>query len=60
MAGFGRIGTSQIRKAAFDRYPTVLVQITGLEWRRMAKLVPTFHLSFGLETVNIGKGERAG
>jgi hypothetical protein len=32
----------------------------GLEWRGAAERVPTFHLSFGLETVNIGKGERAG
>ncbi len=60
MAGVGRIGTSLIRKVAIDRYHTVLVQITGLEWHRMAKPVPTFHLSFGLETVNIDKRERAG
>ena len=59
-AGFGGIETSQIRMAEIDRSPMVLVQITGVEWDRMVKLVPTFHLSFGLETVNIDKRERAG
>ena len=60
MAGFSGIETSQIRMAEIDRSPMVLVQITGLEWHGRAKLVPTFHLSFGLETVNIDKRERAG
>ncbi len=38
---------------AFRSFPTVLMEFTGLDGSRMAKRVPTFHLIFGLETVNI-------
>jgi len=50
----------EVGRGAVDRYSTALVQITGLAWVVGRNRVPTFHLSFGLETVNIGKGERVG